>query len=262
MVMPSRRMSSGISITALPGIGDIASGDDLVGIIADALDRAAIALQDADIIVVAQKIVSKAEGRLVDLATVAPSARALELAGATGKDPRLIELILGESTEVMRAVPNVLVVRHRLGLVMANAGIDRSNLAAAEGREQALLLPVDPDASAAALRSGFAKRLGAAPAVLISDSFGRAWRIGTVNIAIGAAGFPSIVDRRGEADRYGRTLESTELGLADAVAAAAGLAMGEAAEGTPVVHLRGLAWDAPERQASALVRPLGQDLFR
>jgi coenzyme F420-0:L-glutamate ligase/coenzyme F420-1:gamma-L-glutamate ligase len=251
-------MNSGaVTIEPLAGIGDIAAGDDLAAIIAGAM---AAPPRAADVLVVAQKIISKAERRLVRLADVVVSPHAKELAEATGKDARLVELILSESTEVLRAAPNLLIVRHRLGLVMANAGIDQSNLSG--GEDSALLLPLDPDASAQRLREGLAARLGAGPAVIVSDSFGRPWRMGTVNVAIGAAGLPSWIDLRGQADRFGRILRASEIAFADAIAGAAGLVMGEAAEGRPAVLVRGLSWDAPERDAKALVRPLEQDLFR
>lgn len=255
-------MTSQFSATALTGIGEIATGDDLCRIIGDGIDRTGLGIQTGDIVVVAQKIVSKAEGRIVALDGVVPSVRAIELAATTRKDTRVVELVLSESAEVMRAVPEVLIVRHRLGHVMANAGIDRSNLLADDAPASALLLPVDPDASAAALREGLAARFGVAPGIVISDSFGRAWRIGTVNVAIGVAGLPVIVDRRGERDRHGRILEATEIAFADTVAAAAGLAMGEAAEGTPVVLLRGLRWPESDQPASAALRPAEKDLFR
>jgi coenzyme F420-0:L-glutamate ligase/coenzyme F420-1:gamma-L-glutamate ligase len=252
-------MSPGaISIEALAGIGEIAAGDDLAQVIGAAM--AAPPPGPSDVLVVAQKIVSKAEGRLVRLADVTVSARAAELAAQTGKDPRLVELILAESSEVLRAAPNLLIVRHRLGLVMANAGIDQSNIG--EGDDAALLLPLDPDASAARLRQGLMARFAAAPAVIVSDSFGRPWRMGTVNVAIGTCGLPSWIDLRGQADRSGRILRASEIAFADAIAAAAGLVMGEAAEGRPAVLVRGLAWSAPERDAKALLRPLEQDLFR
>jgi coenzyme F420-0:L-glutamate ligase/coenzyme F420-1:gamma-L-glutamate ligase len=256
-----------MEVEALDGIGEVAPGDDLGRVIGAAIRSP---LRAGDVLVVAQKVVSKAEGRLVRLADVAVTPRAVDLARVTGKDARLVQLILSEATEVVRAAPNVLIVRHRLGLVMANAGIDQSNIAlsdkppstVAEGDEAALLLPLDPDASARALRDGLAARLGVAPAVVISDSFGRAWRVGTVNVAIGAAGLPSLIDLRGAADRSGRLLRSSEVAFADAVAAAAGLVMGEAGEGRPAVLVRGLSWTAPDRDAQALIRPLAQDLFR
>jgi len=185
----------------------------------------------------------------------------MELAAQTRKDARLVEVVLSESQEVMRAVPNVLIVRHRLGFVMANAGIDRSNVPGA-AQDRVLLLPNDPDASAARLRDELSARWQVPVAVLISDSFGRAWRNGVVNVAIGAAGLPSIIDRRGEYDREGRALEMTEVAMADAIAAGAALVMGEASEGTPVVIARGLQWTANERNAAALLRATDQDLFR
>lgn len=240
---------------------EIEAGQDLSKIIATAVESAGFMPAPFDVVVVAQKIVSKAEGRVVDLRTITPSARALELAAQTRKDARLVEVVLSESQEVMRAVPNVLIVRHRLGYVMANAGIDRSNVPGSAD-DQVLLLPEDPDASAERLRNELSTRWQVPVAVLISDSFGRAWRQGVVNVAIGAAGLPSIIDRRGEYDREGRALEMTEVALGDAVAAGAALVMGEASEGTPVVIARGLQWTTSERNAAALLRSTDQDLFR
>jgi coenzyme F420-0:L-glutamate ligase/coenzyme F420-1:gamma-L-glutamate ligase len=250
-----------VVFTALPGLPEIEAGDDLSRMIATAVEGAGLVPAPFDVIVIAQKIVSKAEGRVVDLSTITPSARALELAAQTRKDARLVEVVLLESQEVIRAVPNVLIVRHRLGHVMANAGVDRSNVPGA-AQDRVLLLPQDPDASADRLRFELMARWQVPIAVLISDSFGRAWRNGVVNVAIGVAGLPSIIDRRGEYDREGRVLEMTEVGLADAVAAGAALVMGEASEGTPVVLARGLQWTATERNAAALLRSKDQDLFR
>lgn len=241
------------------GIGEIEAGADLAGVIGAAITRCGLDLQARDLLVVAQKIVSKAEDRFVDLRTVEPSARALELAGTTGKDARLVELILRESIEVLRARPNVLIVRHRLGYVMAQAGIDRSNV---PGDDRVVLLPLDPDASATSLREALRVRWGVDVGVVITDSFGRPWRLGTTNVAIGAAGVPSLWDRRGEHDRLGRRLESTLVAWADAVAAAAGLLMGEAAEGVPAVLVRGLPCPAATNPARSLIRPLDEDLFR
>jgi coenzyme F420-0:L-glutamate ligase/coenzyme F420-1:gamma-L-glutamate ligase len=251
-----------LTLNALRGIPEVLPGSDLAALLQGALAASGISLRAGDVLVVAQKIVSKAEGRYVDLAGVAPRAQALELATLTGKDARLIELILRESTEVLRAKRDVLIVRHRLGFVMANAGIDRSNIGSARGAEQVLLLPQDPEGSAAALRAGLARHHAHAPGVIISDSFGRAWRKGVVNIALGAAGVPSLVNRRGERDRAGRRLEVTEVALADALAAAAGLIMGEAAEGIPVVLIHGCKFSWPATPAQALIRPLEEDLFR
>ncbi len=207
----------------------------------------------------AQKIVSKAEAREVALASIVPSAAAEELAALTLKDPRLVELVLRESTEVVRAVPNILIVRHRLGFVMAQAGIDASNV---DGNETVLLLPADPDASAARLRQALKERTGADVGVVINDSWGRAWRVGTVGTAIGVAGLPALLDMRGKPDLNGRILRVTEVGHADEIAAAASLLMGQADEGRPVVILRGLGRAAPEGTARDLLRPLKQDLFR
>jgi coenzyme F420-0:L-glutamate ligase/coenzyme F420-1:gamma-L-glutamate ligase len=251
-----------LTLTALRGLPEVLPGSDLAALLAEALERAALLLAAGDLLVVAQKIVSKAEGRYVALAGVLPGERARELALITGKDARLIELILGECTEVLRAKRDVLIVRHRLGFVMANAGIDRSNLSGGHTGERVLLLPQDPEGSAAALRAGLASRCGAAPGVIISDSFGRPWRRGVINIALAAAGVPALVNRRGEHDRAGRRLEVTEVALADALAAAAGILMGEAAEGTPAVLIRGLHFTAAANPATTLIRPAAEDLFR
>lgn len=261
-------MAASVSFTPLPGLPEVRAGDDLATLILAAAQRAGVAIGGESIVVVAQKIVSKAEGRSVDLRSVTPSARAIELAGVTGKDARLVELILAESSAVLRAVPNVLVVRHRLGYVMANAGIDRSNVPGDSGgngdgeAERVLLLPLAPDHSAEALREAFLQRAGVRPGVIVSDSFGRPWRNGVVNVALGAAGVPALIDRRGEPDRQGRKLEVTQVAFADAVCAGAALAMGEGAEGTPVVVVEGLRPRAPLCDASALIRPLEQDLFQ
>jgi coenzyme F420-0:L-glutamate ligase/coenzyme F420-1:gamma-L-glutamate ligase len=251
-----------IEIHPLAGIGEVQPGDDLASLLYDALAEGKLLPAGAcDVLVVTQKIVSKAEGRFVDLAGVTPGAEALRLASVTRKDPRLVELVLAESTNVVRAVPNVLITRHRLGHVMANGGIDRSNIGPG-GAERVLLLPVDPDASARGLREAFALRGGDAPAVVISDSFGRPWRHGVTGVAIGAAGLPALVDRRGDLDRDGRRLEVTQIALADMLATAAALATGEAAEGVPAALIRGVGWPAGASPASALLRPLGEDLFQ
>ena len=251
-----------VTFTALPGLPEIRPGDDLARVIVDAAALAEVSPCAFDVLVIAQKIVSKAERRTVDLRSVEPSATALELAGKTGKDARLVEVILSESQEVMRAVPNVLIVRHRLGYVMANAGVDRSNVPSATDQENVLLLPADPDGSAARLRQQLMQHWQVPIAVIVSDSFGRAWRNGVVNIALGAAGLPALVDRRGERDRDGRILGVTEVALADAIAAGAALAMGEAREGTPVVIARGVKWTAPEMAGAGLLRPKEKDSFQ
>lgn len=251
-----------IEIYPLAGIGEIRPGSNLVVVLGDALAAAGTGPpRPEDALVVTQKIVSKAEDRFVDLTDVTPSTEALRLAEVTRKDPRLVELVLSESTAVVRAVPHVLITRHRHGHVMANAGIDQSNIGSSGG-DRVLLLPVDPDASAERLRQGLGRRFGSAPAIVISDSFGRPWRNGVVCVAIGASGLPALIDRRGEFDRDGRPLEVTQIALADMIATAAGLAMGEGAEGIPAALLRGVAWPEGSSPASALVRPLEQDLFR
>jgi coenzyme F420-0:L-glutamate ligase/coenzyme F420-1:gamma-L-glutamate ligase len=248
-----------ISLITLEGLPEVQAGADLAALLVAPLRRLDPPLVRFDVLVVAQKIVSKAENRFVDLAAVSPTARARELAIVTGKDARLLEAILSESTEVLRAKPGVIITRHRLGYVMAQAGVDRSNVG---GSDRVLLLPEAPDKSAARLRAELERRIGVAPGIVISDSFGRPWRLGTTNIAIGAAGVPSLWDRRGERDRNGRPLESTEVAWGDAVAGAAGLAMGEADESTPCVLVRGLRWSAPDVPALALIRAAGEDLFR
>ncbi|MET0365465.1 MAG: coenzyme F420-0:L-glutamate ligase [Sphingobium sp.] len=247
-----------IQIEAVPGIGEVTPGSEIGALLADAL--ASIGPQNGDILVVTSKIVSKAEGQRVSLNTVEPGPRAVEIAGTIGKDARLVELVLQESTDVVRTGRNVLITRHRLGLVMANAGIDASNIGTDEA-DQVLLLPRDPDGSAARIREALKERLGVELGVILSDSFGRPWRHGVVNVAIGAAGLPAIIDRRGDIDRDGRVLQMTQIAYGDLIASAAGLAMGEAAEGIPVVLVRGCAADG-EAPASALVRPLAEDLFR
>lgn len=238
------------------------AGDDLADLIATALELNDVTLRARDVLVVAQKIVSKAEGRMVDLATISPSPQALDLAALVEKDPRLVEVILSESVRVVRARRGVLIVEHRLGFIMANAGVDRSNVAAADKAERVLLLPENPDASAEALRRRLAALSGVDLAVVINDSFGRVWRQGTVGVAIGAAGLPALIDLRGRPDLFGRKLEATLIGFADEVAAAASLLMGQADEGQPVALIRGLSWSAPASTAASMIRPQSEDLFR
>lgn len=248
-----------LSLVALPNLPLIAPGDDLAALIASAATAAGEAIQDGDVVVVAQKIVSKAEGRIVDLGAVEPSAAALELAARTGKDARLVELILNESEAVVRAKPGVVIVAHRRGWVHANAGIDQSNV---QGGDRALLLPADPDRSAAELRVALARHTGAALAVIISDSFGRAWRLGTVGTAIGASGIACLKDLRGQPDLFGRRLQATEIGHADEIAAAASILMGQADEACPVVIVRGVSGVPADGRAADLIRPPREDLFR
>lgn len=250
-----------VEIHPLLGIGEVRPGEILEDLIVAALDQAGLSLTSHDILVVTSKIVSKAEGRFVDLATVRPGDEAHRLAQITRKDPRLVELVLGESASVVRAVPHVLITRHRLGLVMANAGIDQSNLGNTMA-DQVLLLPLDPDRSADRLRTALTKRYGIAPAIVISDSFGRPWRHGVVNVAVGASGLPALLDRRGEPDRDGRILEVTQIALGDMIATAAGLVCGEGDEGIPAALVRGYRWSGESLPATSLARPPEQDLFR
>lgn len=243
----------------LRGIPSIAAGDDLVEVIIAALANSDERLRDEDVLVLTQKIVSKAEGRQIDLARVAPSDRAQKLASEAGKDARVVELILQESSEVLRCRPGLIIVVHRLGFILANAGIDQSNV---DGGNSVLLLPADPDASAASIRAGLRQRTGVDVALLIIDSIGRPWRLGTAGTAIGASGLPALVDLRGRPDLFGRHLETTTVGLADELAAAASIVMGQADEGRPIVLARGVPYAREESLARALLRPKDKDLFR
>jgi coenzyme F420-0:L-glutamate ligase/coenzyme F420-1:gamma-L-glutamate ligase len=249
-----------LNIAALAGIPIVQPGDDVAGLILDALAASGLSLRRGDILVIAQKIISKAENRFADLGSVTPSERAVALAIEVDKDPRLVELILRESTEVVRHRKGVLVVAHRSGVVLANAGIDTSNVAGTDQR--VLLLPEDCNRSCRDIRTRLAQRTGIEAGVLIIDSLGRAWRNGTVGVALGTAGIPALLDLRGKPDLFGRELRSTEVGIADEIAAAASMLMGQASEGTPVVLLRGL--DLPDSQGSAddLIRDRELDLFR
>ncbi len=242
----------------------VRAGDDLAVLIAGAVEGAGMVLRDGDVVCVAQKIVSKAEGRQVALDSVTPGQAAIALARETDKDPRLVQLILDESTEVVRKKPGVLIVRHRLGLVGANAGIDQSNIEHGDGPEgeHALLLPLDPDASARRLRTALERSSGARLGVIVTDSNNRPWRLGTIGAAIGCAGIRALDDRRGGLDIYGRELKVTMIGRADSLATAAILVMGETTERTPVALVRGLPPEQVDEPAASLVRPLEEDLFR
>ena len=250
-----------VRFEAIAGLPMVSAGDDLGALIATATEAAGLELLDGDILVVAQKIVSKAEGRLMRLADVTPSKAAKALAAETEKDPRLVELVLRESAEVMRQKPGVIIVRHRLGIVGAQAGIDQSNVDHGEG-EQALLLPVDPDASAQRLRADLERRTGAKLGIIVSDSMNRPWRLGTIGGAIGCAGIHVLDDRRGQHDIYGRELKVTMINRADSIAAAAVLVMGETIERTPVVLVRGFPFVECGQSAHDSIRPLAEDLFR
>ena len=251
-----------IEVIALQTLPSIRAGDDLVELIASAFRRNGVTPRAGDVLVVAQKVISKAEGRFVDLMTIEPSPQAVALAADVDKDPRLVEVILSESVRVVRAHRRVLIVEHRLGFIMANAGVDQSNVGPADESTHVLLLPDNPDRSAETLRRGLAALTGIDIAVVINDSFGRPWRQGTVGVAIGVAGLPALIDLRGQPDLFGRKLEVSVIGFADEVAAAASLLMGQADEALPVVLIRGLRWSAPESTAASIVRPPNEDLFR
>lgn len=239
-------------------------GDNLAGMILLALKQSGLSLENGDILVLAQKIVSKAENRLVNLATVTPSPAAVELSKKSGKDSRLAELILRESNEILRTRMGSVIVEHKLGFVCANAGIDHSNVAGdgTASEEWVLLLPENPDQSAAEIRKKLEAASGKQIGVMIIDSHGRAWRIGTVGISIGFSGLPGLIDERGWKDLFGYTLQITVLGAADELAAAASLAMGQAAEGIPVVHVRGFPYPLREGTLKEMLRPKDQDMFR
>ncbi len=253
-----------LTLTPLPGIPLIHPGDDIANLILLALKQAGLALVDDDILVVAQKIISKAEGRLVNLGSVIPSPPALDLAAEIEKDARFVELVIRESTEVLRTRPGTIIVQHRLGFVCANAGIDHSNVKgeATKTEDWVLLLPENPDASACILRKQLETASGARLGVMIIDSHGRAWRMGVTGVAIGLSGVPGLVDLRGQPDLFGYTLRITQVGSADELASAASLVMGQAAEGMPVVHVRGFPYPLRESCLVELIRPRDQDLFR
>jgi coenzyme F420-0:L-glutamate ligase/coenzyme F420-1:gamma-L-glutamate ligase len=251
-----------VSLFALPGVPLIEPGDDLAAILTSVLRLSEVGLRGGDVLVVAQKIVSKAEGRYVQLDSITPSPRAIEIAGKTGKDPRYVELVLSESEDIVKVGPHVVIAAHKLGFVMANAGIDESNIRHEAGLARVLLLPSDPDEAARRLKASLDAAFGVSIGVVINDSFGRPWRNGVVGVALGAAGIPSLVDRVGAEDLFGRKLKVTEIAFADELASAASMLMGQAGEGLPVVLARGLRLDAPERPAAALIRSRERDMFR
>ena len=251
-----------VTLTPIPGLPMVTPRDDLAALLIAACEQSSLVPAAGDIVVLAQKIVSKAEGRYVDLATVRPSPQAQELAAAVDKDARLTEVILRESRRVVRTRPGVLIVEHRLGFIMANAGVDRSNVDPAAGREPVLLLPVDPDRSAEMLLARLSKQFGAGLGVIITDSWGRPWRRGTAGVALGVAGIPALMDLRGRPDLFGHELRVTQTAFADEVACAASLLMGQADEGRPAVLVRGLSWSGAPSPAVVLIRPEQEDLFR
>ena len=260
-----------LTLTPLQSIPLIRHDDNLADVLLDALHATEISLHDGDILVLAQKIVSKAEGRTVNLTNITPSKKAFELAKPTEKDPRVVELILQESNEILRTRPGAIIVEHRLGFVCANAGIDHSNVNSPipvedepgmKAEDWVLLLPENPDHSAAQIRQKIEAATDTHIGVLIIDSHGRAWREGTVGTSIGISGLPGLADLRGQPDLFGFKLQITQVGVADELAAAASLMMGQAAEGTPAVHVRGFPYPLREGKLGELLRPKEQDLFR
>jgi len=251
-----------LTLRALDGVPMVKAGDDLAGIVLTALKAAGLSLRDGDVVVLAQKIVSKAEGRMIELGGIDPSPKAIEIAAQSDKDPRVVELILGESDEVLRVRPGAIIVAHRLGFVAANAGIDQSNIGNGDADDRVLLLPLDPDGTCARLRGELKSRTGAEVAVVIIDSIGRAWRNGTVGTAIGVSGMAGLLDLRTKPDLFGRPLKTSELGLADELASAASLIMGQSSEGRPVVLARGVPYARRDGNAHELIRPKEIDLFR
>ncbi|MBK8784125.1 MAG: coenzyme F420-0:L-glutamate ligase [Anaerolineales bacterium] len=251
-------------LTSLENIPLIRRDDNLADIVLKSLQDTGLELQDNDILVLAQKIISKTEGRKVNLTTVSPSPHAIELAQQTEKDPRVVELMLQESNEILRTRVGTIIVEHKLGFICANAGIDHSNVAGDgdSAEEWVLLLPEDPDRSCALLRNEIESKTGKHIGVVIIDSHGRAWRNGTVGVAIGMSGVPGIIDKRGDKDLFGYTLRITIIGAADELAAAASLVMGQASEGRPVVHVRGFPYPLQEGSIKELIRPKEQDMFR
>lgn len=253
----------GLTLIPIPGLPIIQQGDDLARLFVESLKQAEASLHDGDIIVVAQKIISKAEGRAIDLADIEPSARAHSIAKETEKDPRLVEVILGESKRVVRTRPGILIVEHRLGFIHANAGVDHSNVIGNSEKEIVLLLPEDPDQSAQDLRLSLEQMTGVKIGVLINDSMGRAWRMGTLGQMIGASGFKVLDDLKGNKDLFGQELETTEVGVGDELAAAASFVMGQTNEAIPAVIVRGASrLVGYDDRTEKLLRPPEQDLFR
>lgn len=255
------KVTARVEMIAVPGLPDFEPGDDLARVIYDAMRAAGLGLHSGDVVAVAQKVVSKCEGAYVDLTLVEPSPRAQHMAAIAGKDPRVVEVILSETSEVLRLRDGIIIVANHAGHVMANAGIDASNLPASQA-PRVLKLPADPDKSALQLKTALEQASGVTLAVVINDSWGRAWRNGTTGHAVGVAGFPALWDRRGERDMHGRALRVTEIGLADEIAAAASLVMGAAAERQPVVIVRGLTLPPGDGSSRDLVREKSRDLFR
>jgi coenzyme F420-0:L-glutamate ligase / coenzyme F420-1:gamma-L-glutamate ligase len=251
-----------IALYPIEGMPLIKAGDDVCALIADAMRARGMALEGGDVLVVTQKIVSKAEGLVIDLATISPSERAKEIAATHGGDPRYIEVVLQQSRDIVVVRPNLLIAEHLSGAVMANAGVDRSNLEQADGREFVIILPPNPDAAAQGLREMLRARHGVDVAVILSDSWGRPWRLGTTGAALGVAGFAPLRDLRGTPDLFGAPLQHSLQAVGDELAAAANLVMGQAAESVPVVLIRGFVHTSEDGAARDLLRPREQDVFR
>lgn len=252
-----------VTLTALPGIPMVQPGDDVARLILSGLARVGIELADSDILVIAHKIISKAEGQLVRVSDVEPSQRAKKLAELTGKEARFIQVVLNEAVRVERARVGVIVTEHRAGWVVANSAIDQSNVQSIDGEQYALLLPQDPDASARRLRTQLQTATGATVAVIINDTHGRPFRMGAIGVAIGVAGIVPLMDLRGTEDLFGYTMRSTEVATADEIASAASMLQGQTAQGTPIVHIRGLSFQPSETEtARDLQRPKQMDMFR
>ena len=251
-----------LTVIPVPDIPMVQPGDDLVDIVSSCMEKAGLAFQEDDVLVLAQKIISKSEGCFASVNDMEPSPEAIAIAKETGKEQDFVELVLRQSNDVVRTGPNVLIVEALTGIVMANAGIDRSNIDRGKEDDIALLLPVDSDLSARKLREQFIAKSGATIAVIVADSVGRAWRYGTFAMAIGCSGIEPLDDQRGDVDMFGHTLRVTEIALADQVAAAANLVMGEASEGIPAAIVRGLEYPRSERPSSVLIRKKEEDLFR
>lgn len=245
---------------ALPGVPMVQAGDDISQLLLDALARSDLSLESGDVIVIASKIISKSEGRIVLLADVMPGDEACKVAEEVDKDPRIVELVLSESSAISRMRKGVLVTEHRLGFVSANSGLDASNVD--ESNEQVLLLPLNPDESASEIRESLKQRTNSEVAIVITDTHGRPFRLGNVGVAIGVSGMQALWDRRGEKDLFGREMVATILGYADLVASTAHLIMGEGAEGLPFVLIRGLEFPQGEGQAKDLNRPPEMDMYR
>lgn len=257
-------MTAPLVLTPLAGIPLVRPGDDLPDLLLQSMARARLTLRAGDILAVTQKVVSKAEGRLVDLAQIAPSPEAARLASESQKDARLVEVILRESEEVLRVRPGLIIVRHRLGFVCANAGVDHSNVRGEGGRAEdwVLMLPENPEDSAERIRRRLEEAAGVDLGVIILDSHGRAWRMGTVGVAIGVSGIPALLDLRGRPDLFGFRLQVTQVGIADELAAGVSVVTGQADEAIPAVHVRGFPYPLREGSVAELIRPKDQDLFK